>query len=187
MKFPNFLQFPFHKVLKMSTVKTLQKKIYLDSKFLGPELIDKLKETLRHELQDTCSKEHGYILNLKSIGNIKSESILSDCCVYDDRIVPTCQSIFNVTCKVETFKPEVDVVSEGTVFAVLPTGVLLKHHDRQKVLIPAPIAGYTYDGVTSSFKGEDQKSIGIGDKRKVKFRAVKYSDKNFTVFGTLVE
>ena len=92
--------------------------------------------------------------------------------------------------KIKVIKPEIDKIFECEVCMVFSGGIFLSVMDKLKILIlSASLPKYKLDTKTNSFKHktEEGASIKKGDVLKVKIVGSKYSKKNFSTFGTIVE
>lgn len=144
------------------------------------DLTSNIKECILQKVKDisigTCSKENGYILDVKRVVKIKDNYISS----------VNCESIFIVSVEVETLKPENGKAFDGEVCMIFSGGVFLNIKDKQKVLIPITnLKEYTYSQACKTFK-KDKETIKEGDKLRVLITGTKYFKQAFSCFGTLV-
>lgn len=170
----------------MSEVQLVTRKVCLDPEFLDCNIKKHIQDRLKLTLNNECTKEHGYFLNVIKIKKILDNYISTDCRVHDDhRISSNCQNIFIVLFEAETIKPEKDKVLEGIATTILSAGISVTIQNKLKVLIPAPIETLEFDFTTKSYKS-DVLTIKQGDKIKVKILNTKYSDKSFKCYGAFV-
>lgn len=155
----------------------MERRVCIDSEYLYSDLrihiLNKLKENIINE----CTKDHGYILDIKKLLKIKDNYISN----------VNCDNIFLVEFLAETLKPEIGKRFDGEVCMVFPGGIFLNIKGKQKVLIPiTTLNKYIYDSVNKSCK-KDKKIIKEGDTIKVEITGTKYSKQSFSCFGNMVE
>jgi len=154
----------------------LEKKVCIDFKYLGKDLKKSLLEKAKSVFINECSKDNGYILDIKKIIKIKDNYISN---VNSD-------VIFILDIDVDTLKPEINDILSDKVSMVFGGGLFISIKDKIKVLIPVnSLHGYTFDQSTKTFV-KDKKIIKENDVVKVKISGVKYSNKNFSCFGELI-
>lgn len=154
----------------------LEKKVCIDFKYLGKDLKKSLLEKAKSVFINECSKDHGYILDIEKIIKIKDNYISN---VNSD-------VIFILDIDVVTLKPEINDILSDKVSMVFGGGLFISIKDKIKVLIPVnSLPGYTFDQSTKTFV-KDKNIIKENDVVKVKISGVKYSNKNFSCFGELV-
>ena len=155
----------------------LEKKVCLDFKYLGKDLKRYLLDKVKTSFINECSKEHGYILNINKIIRIKDNYISN---VNSD-------VIFIIDVDVDTLKPEISDILSDKVSMVFGGGLFINIKDKIKVLIPInSLPGYVFDKNNKTFT-KDKHIIQENDVVKVKISGVKYSNKNFSCFGELIE
>jgi len=128
-------------------------------------------------MENECTKEHGYIIEVKRIIRIKDNWISS----------ANSDIVFNVIFEAETLKPEIGLQLQGEVCMIFPNGILLNIQNKLKFLIPLEsLKGYVLNRVEMCFDKE-QKKIQNGDALTVEVVEIKYKENNFMCFGNLIE
>ena len=162
---------------KLLLMTILEKKICLESKYLDKNLRKSILDKAKTCFKNDCSKEYGYILNVNKIVKIKDNYISN---VNSD-------VIFIIDIDVDTLKPEINDILSDKVSMIFSGGLFINIKDRIKVLIPVnSLSGYTFEQSTKRFI-KDKNIIKENDIVKVKISGVKYSNKNFSCFGELVD
>ena len=161
----------------MSTA-TIQKRICLESKYLDNKIMDHLYTKLILITKDSkCTKDYGYITNIKSITRIIDHEISRS----------TCDNIFTVEFLADILNPQPGTTHIGTVCMIFSDGIFVAIHPRQRVLIPKSLlTEYEYKKEDKTFASKDT-AIKQGDTLMVKITASKYNKKEFSCFGTLKE
>jgi len=158
----------------MTTV--IHRNVCLEPRFLDQNLETHLLEKIKISTHNECSKEHGYILDVKSVKIIsnKISSANSDI-------------VFKVEIKADTLKPKEGNIISGNVCMIFQDGIFVDIQDRLKILIPlSELGGYELDDSATHYaKGVSQ--IKKGDVVQVNIKATKYDKKSFSCFGSLVE
>jgi DNA-directed RNA polymerase subunit E'/Rpb7 len=156
---------------------TLEKRVCIDNDKLNKNIHEHILTKLKESTINDCTKEHGYILDIKKIINIKDNYISN----------VNCDTIFLVEFLAQTLKPEIGKKFDGQVCMVFPGGIFLNIKDKQKVLIPiSTLNNYTYDLINKNFKNF-KKIIKEGDTIKVEITGTKYSKQSFSCFGNMIE
>ena len=156
---------------------TLEKRVCIDNDKLNKNIYEHILTKIKESTVNNCTKEHGYILDIKKIINIKDNYISN----------VNCDTIFLVEFLAETLKPEIGKKFDGQVCMIFPGGIFLNIRDKQKVLIPiSTLNKYTYDPINKNFK-HDKKIIKEGDTIKVEITGTKYSKQSFSCFGNMIE
>jgi DNA-directed RNA polymerase subunit E'/Rpb7 len=156
---------------------TLEKRVCIDNDKLNKNIHEHILTKLKESTINDCTKEHGYILDIKKIINIKDNYISN----------VNCDTIFLVEFLAQTLKPEIGKKFDGQVCMVFPGGIFLNIKDKQKVLIPiSTLNNYTYDLINKNFKN-NKKIIKEGDTIKVEITGTKYSKQSFSCFGNMIE
>jgi len=154
----------------------MERRICIDSEYLNSDLYKHIINKLKENITNECTKDNGYVLDIKKLIKIK-DSYISNV---------NCDNIFIVEFLAETLKPEIGKIFDGDVCMIFPGGIFLNIKCKQKVLIPvATLNKYTYDPVNKVFK-KDNKNIKDGDTLKVEITGVKYSKQSFSCFGNMV-
>lgn len=156
---------------------TLEKRVCIDNDKLNKNIYEHILTKIKESTINDCTKEHGYILDIKKIINIKDNYISN----------VNCDTIFIVEFLAETLKPEIGKKFDGQVCMIFPGGIFLNIKDKQKVLIPiSKLNKYTYDPINKNFK-HDKKIIKEGDTINIEITGTKYSKQSFSCFGNMIE
>ena len=162
----------------MSSTIVIQRKICLEPEYLDKNIKTHLLNKLISSFTNECNKEHGYILKVNRIVDIK-----------DNYISSNCEHIFILNVEIETLKPEIDKELVGTICMIFSGGIFLNVKNKLKVLVPiTTLSEYTFDQANNCFinKDDENKIIKQGDELKVLISGMKYSKQNFSCFGKLI-
>ena len=160
----------------MTSLIQVERKICLSSEFLNKDYKKHLFNKIQ-KFKNECTKEHGFFININKILKIK-----------DGEITSNCENLFKVLFEVESLKPEVGKIFEGTVCMIFDRGIFIIVNNILKILILEDFLkkeGYSFNQPNNSF---DKKNLSIKqeDKIKVKLTGVTYTKQNFVCFGVLV-
>lgn len=148
----------------------IERRLYLEPKYLDSELETHLLHKLRDTVVGECTKEYGHILSIEKITEIVSNE----------------DTIFTLRFEALTLKPEVGKILEGKVCMIFRDGIFMKVADKQKMLIPSlTLKDYTYNEDNCSYTN-GKNVIKIDTVIKGKVTALKYDKQNFSCVGTLV-
>lgn len=154
--------------------KVIQKKIAIYPNCLNKDIDQHIYDKLRLLFDNSCSKEHGYILNIDR-----------DIKVLENEVGIGGTTMFMVEIKVKTLKPFVDQVVEGSVCGVYEEGILIDVEGKMNVLIRSDrLENYTYCKYDESFV-HGKKKIEKGDKLWVKIKQIKYDKNSYKCIGDL--
>ena len=159
------------------TTTVIERRICIDPQFLDSNILQHLFDKVVTSTYNECSKEYGYIINIKKIIGIK------------DNWISTANSdiVFTVVFEAITLKPEIDSQFIGEVCLVFPNGVLLDVQNKLKFLIPlSSLIGYELNREGMYYEKDDKK-IEKGDKLLVKVAEIQYKNKVFMCFGSIVD
>lgn len=147
----------------------IQRRVYLEPMYLDQNIMDHLLSKLTESTSGECTKEYGHILSVERVVDIVGNE---DC-------------IFTVLFEAKTLKPEAGKKLTGVVCMVYKDGIFINVAEKQKMLIPAvTLKGYKFDQVARAYvKGNKQ--IKEGNEVDAVVTASKYSNKNFSCFGSL--
>jgi len=155
----------------------MERRVCVDNDQLNKNIYSHILTKIKENTVNECTKENGYILDIKKLIRIKDNYISN----------VNCDTIFLVEFLAETLKPEIGKRFDGQVCMVFPGGIFLNIKGKQKVLIPiSTLNKYTYDNVNKILK-KDEKIIKEGDLIKVEITGTKYSKQSFSCFGNMVE
>jgi DNA-directed RNA polymerase subunit E'/Rpb7 len=155
---------------------SIENRITLNPSCLDRNLRKNILKKLQKNLENECTKDYGFILKVNKINKILDNSISN----------ASSEIIFNVLFEVCVLKPEINKVFEGEVCMIYPGGIFFSVLDKLKVLVHSTsIKEYKLDTKTNIFKN-NEKSIKKGDILKIKIVGTKYTKKNFSTFGEIV-
>ncbi len=155
----------------------MERRICIDNEQLNNNIYSHLLTKIKEKTNNECTKEYGYILDIKKLLRIKDNYISN----------VNCDTILLVEFLAETLKPDIGKKFVGEVCMIFPGGIFLNIKGKQKVLIPiSTLNKYTYDIVNKNFK-KDKKIIKEGDVIKVEITGTKYSKQSFSCFGIMIE
>lgn len=147
----------------------MDRRIYLEPKYLDQNIMDHLLAKITEETFGECSKEFGHIISVKRIVEILNNE----------------DTIFTVRFEAETLKPEAGAKFNGVVCMVYKDGIFVNISKKQKMLIPSiTLKGYTFDDVLGAYVKGNTK-IKEGDEIQVIVTASKYNKHSFSCVGTL--
>ena len=159
------------------SIAIMEKRVCIDNEYLNDDLYKHILTKIKEITDNECTKEHGYIIDVKKIIRIKDNYISN----------VNCDNIFIIEFEAETLKPEIGKRFLGDVCMIFPGGIFLTVKNKQKVLIPiSTLQNYTYVPSDKMFKN-DKKNIKEGDNIMVEITGTKYSKQNFSCFGNMVE
>ena len=146
---------------------------YLD-KNINKNILIKIKDITNNE----CTKDIGYFINIIKINKIK-----------DNYISPNCENIFIVEFEAEILKPEIGKNFKGEVCMIFSGGVFLNIKNKLKVLIPSnSLKEYEFNQIDNCYiNKKNNKTINVKDELYVSISGSKYSKKNLSCFGNLIE
>jgi DNA-directed RNA polymerase subunit E'/Rpb7 len=148
----------------------IQKRIYLEPKYLTQNIEKHLANKVMNITQNECTKEYGYIIDVKSITNYENVE----------------DTIFIVDFVAETFKPVVGAVVSGSVFMVYKDGIFITVENKQKILIPAiTMKSYKFDATKKEYTNGSV-VIREGTIINAKITAVKYTKNGFSCCGIIL-
>ena len=163
----------------MTTTVILERKICIDSEYIDKNIRNNILLKIKEITNNECSKSEGYFLNIIKI-----------ICIKDNYISPNCENIFIVEFEAETLKPDIGTKFIGEVCMIFPGGVFLNIKNKLKVLIPSgTLTNYDFNQINNCFinKIHKKKEINVKDELTVIISGSKYSKKNFSCFGNLIE
>ena len=160
----------------METV-IMERRVCIDNEYLHKDIYNHILTKIKETTINECTKEYGYILDIKKLIRIKDNYISN----------VNCDSIFVVEFSAEILKPEIGKNFTGEVCMLFPGGIFLNIKNKQKVLIPiSTLKNYVYDPANKIFN-KNKKNIKEGDIIKVTITGTKYSKQNFSCFGVMIE
>jgi DNA-directed RNA polymerase subunit E'/Rpb7 len=151
----------------------IEQQVYLEPKYLNPNLEIHLLEKLRSCIVGMCDSENGYILSVDKIINAS-----------DNKISQTSSCIFTVKYLATTLKPEIGKRLFGKICMLFRNGIFVDIHGKMKVLIPSStFEDFTFDN--DVFKIGNL-VIKEGDEITTEITMFKYDKKNFNCIGKLI-
>ena len=155
----------------------IEKRIVVEHDKLDSGLFNYIFTKINELTLNECTKDHGHILSIIKLIEIKDNYISN----------VNCDNIFTVVFEAENLKPEIGKVFTGQVCMVFGGGIFLNIKNKQKVLIAqSSLKNYVFDPSTKSFNNNEKKMIKEGDDIDVSITGIKYSKKTFSCFGTMV-
>ena len=159
----------------MNTIN-IEKRICLHSKYLDSNIKKHLLNKLKELSEGSCSKDHGYIINIKQIIDIIDHEIGRS----------NTDNIFNIKFEADVLKPEPNCELSGKVCMIYKDGIFINIMDKQKMLIPKNnLQDYTYDENQKIYYNDD-KTIKVGDEITGIVTATRYINENYSCFGSIV-
>lgn len=155
----------------------ITKRIVLDDQFLDKNINNHILSKLKELAINDCSKEYGYIIDVKRIKKILDNYISN----------VNSELIFIVLFEAETIKPQIGSIFEDEVYLALKGGIFFEIKNKFKVLIPpSSLSEYSFSQDTKEYvKGLCK--IGKGTRCRIKITGVRYMNKNFDCFGEVIE
>ena len=151
--------------------------ILIDGIIIKGELVSIFKYNVPFCKFNECTKDYGYILDVKKVVKIKDNYVSN----------ANCDNIFTILFEADTLKPENGKEYEGIVCMIFAGGIFFNIKNKQKVLIPITnLKEFIFDQTKKQFKKE-KVIIKEGDVLNVIITGTKYSKKSFSCFGNLVE
>ena len=163
--------FRVQKKQKMDEI-TLRRKISIHPSYMSTTVREQVFEKLDSELTGKCTHTNGYVI-----------SVDPDVVILNNQIISDGHILCDVEFKVQTLKPYVGQVLDGTACMIFADGIFVEVH-KMKVLVPASkITNHTYDISTGEFVGKT--TISNGQNVKVKLEQIKYDQRGFNCIGVL--
>ena len=157
-------------------IKVIKTRLTLENRFLNKNIKTHILEQLKLSLVNTCSKENGYILDVLEVLQI------IDNIIDNTNSVP----IFNILCKIEYLKPEINSVYNGDVCMIFEHGIFTDIKNKFKVLIPIDsLEKFDYYSEENVFKN-DKLTICMDSNINCKLTSIKYEKNQFICIGELV-
>lgn len=160
-----------------SSTEIITTKASISYDLLNANLDDNIFKKLYTLYNGTCSKEYGYILNVKRLVSI------------NDNIISSSNSniIFDVSLEIEYIKPVLNQILTGKISMIFEKGLFIDIIDKFKILLPSiNIPDYIYD--KDKFLTKDRKHIlSKGDIIKIIITQLKYENHQFKCIGKLYD
>ena len=110
----------------MSTIISMEKRVCINPEFLGKQLNKHIFDFLKEITKNECTRDNGYIINVKKLNKIKNNYISGN----------NCELIFEVEILVEILKPEINKIFKDRVCMIFSGGIFIDVKGKFKVLIP---------------------------------------------------
>lgn len=160
------------------TTTLIKRRICLDPQFLDSNIMTHLFDKIKECTEGDCTLEYGYILGVNRLVEVEDSWISS----------ANSDIVFNVIFEAVALKPSVGDVLSGVVCMIFQTGILLDVNDKLKFLIPEDELrekGYELNKAGMYYKNGDT-NIKRLDELDVRVVELKYKDREFMCFGSLV-
>ena len=160
-------------------VKVINSRICLEPKHLDSDIYNHLLEKIKNQMINFCSKQHGFILDVNKIIDVKENKISA----------ANSDIVFTVSYEVKTLKPKVGIIFEGDICLVFNKGVFINVDNKMKILvIPDSLtkSGYQFDASLNIYKN-GVRNLSKGDVIRVMCTGVMYVKQKFNCYGELVE
>jgi hypothetical protein len=154
---------------------TIDKKIYLEPKYLDCKLVSHIYKILQEQMVGKCDQNYGYILKIYESLNIIGNTVAS----------ASSGVFFNVRFDIKTLKPKIGGIYQGTVCMVFQEGIFVEVSNKMKILIRIDkMNDYKYSKSKNIFKKND-KTISKDDTVEILIEMIKYEKQNFNCIGSL--
>jgi DNA-directed RNA polymerase subunit E'/Rpb7 len=154
---------------------TIDKKIYLEPKYLDSKLVSHIYKILQEQMVGKCDQNYGYILKIYESLNIIGNTVAS----------ASSGVFFNVRFDIKTLKPKIGGIYQGTVCMVFQEGIFVEVSNKMKILIRIDkMNDYKYSKSKNIFKKND-KTISKDDTVEILIEMIKYEKQNFNCIGSL--
>ena len=154
----------------------LTREVSVKPAFLSADLDEHILHRLRGEMEGTCSKEDGYILEVIRLVAIVGNYISS----------ANSDVVMKVEVETKMLCPDLDSVYEGVIDSIIPHGVFVKIGGKMKVLAPfGTMTGFSFNEETQKYQNEQGDVIQLGDVVRVVITNFKYSNQDFKCLGKL--
>jgi DNA-directed RNA polymerase subunit E'/Rpb7 len=165
----------------MASIKILEKRIVLESKYLDHDYMKSIKDRLEKVSLNSCSKEEGHVLEIHEITEIVDNYISN----------VNSEIVFIVKFKATVLKPEIGVDISDKVCMIFSGGLFMNIRDKFQVLIPfssLESKNYVFQPENKTYFNSETKSIiAEGQECKIKISSIRFVKKNFKCFGELVD
>ena len=159
-------------------IKRIEKEITISPSCLTKNIKSHLLEALKVRIiEENCSYEYGYILDIKKIIS------------YSKNYISNANSmiVFTIVFEAITLNPTIGSILDGIISMVHTSGIFIEVKSKLKVLIlQDKMNDMKYDSINNTYKSSDDNSVlKPGDKIKVKIIGIRYQDKNISCYGQL--
>lgn len=155
--------------------QTITQKISIESNYLDSDIQTHIFNKLKKNMEGMCTFKDGYIISVKRIISIDSNTIARANSVV----------IFDVTYERDVLKPVKGQMLSGKVCMVFQHGIFVDIYGKMKILVPAKsMSGYDYKADENKFFNKD-KVIELGLEICIDIVMTKYEKKEFSCIGKL--
>ena len=160
------------------SIINITKKISIESEYLNKNLCENILKKLKEIFKNECTKDNGYYLDILSVKKI-----------IDNYISSNCENIFEIEFEAEVLKPEAGKTFEGELCMIFSGGIFINIKNKLKVLIPiSTLNNFDFEQSKNCFINKNNKDeIKQSSVLSVLITGTKYTKRNFSCFGTLVE
>ena len=154
---------------------TILQKIPIDNKYLYRNVREHLLEKTKTMMEGTCSKENGYIIEVKEIEEI-----------IDNIIAPATSTVFfTVKYRANILKPVIGEVVKGKICMIFQYGIFVDIMNIMKILIPATsMDNFEYNN--NEYDDNKGNVLSKGKEVSIKIISFKYEDKQFSCIGDII-
>jgi len=157
----------------------IRRKIVLSPEYFDSKIKTHIFEKIKEETQSECSRENGYIISVKKLEKIISNSVSPT----------TSETVFDIVFKADVIKPEPGKEFEAVVCMIFSEGLLAEVKNKLKVFVPS----YTLEDCENPYEISDSKlvnsnkTIEKGDTINIIITSSKYIDGGFSSVARLKE
>jgi DNA-directed RNA polymerase subunit E'/Rpb7 len=156
---------------------TLKRKILIPPNLLDSNIREHLYDEIKKRFLRSCSKEHGYILEIKSLDSYET-STMGVSCHYPN---------FMTTFTVLKLQPIVGSILESKITMPFEEGILADSGPLAIMIPKGCTNGYVFDHSSSSFINLDNDRLNIGSSIKVQLTQCEYTEKSYKCIGKIME
>lgn len=155
--------------------KDIATTVSIHPKDINGSILDTVYKSIKHNHENICNSEYGFIKQILSITRI-----------YNNIISSTNHHIlFRVNYKALTFLPSVGKQATALVCMVFENGILLNTHFNMKILVPIRnLKAYKF--ADNKFVSESR-SISVGDNIRVELLKTEYKNYSFNCIAKIIE
>jgi DNA-directed RNA polymerase subunit E'/Rpb7 len=150
--------------------------ICLNPEFLNSNIDNHIFDKIKECKINDCSKENGYIINIRKLLKILDNNISK----------VNCDLIFTVIYEADVLKPEIGKIFTDNVCMVFSSGLFVNVMNKFKVLIPINyLENYLFEN-NYFINSINKNTIKEGDKVKFEITGIKYSKKQFNCIAKIL-
>ena len=162
----------------MSSIQTISRRFCLEPEYLDNNYKYHLFQKIKRMMENECSKEYGYFINIIKILKIKDIDITSNS-----------EIVCNTEFQVETLLPIKGKEFTGNIGMIFNCGVFVIIKHKLKVLIPLEqLSDYTFDIINNTFvnNNDSSKILKKDYEIKISILDIRYSKNQFSCFGKII-